>query len=50
MKATAEERKRIQRTQPKMVRLIDGLKGGKGRMVVAEQSELEKERLTKAAS
>lgn len=45
MKATVEERKRMQRTQPKMCRVIDGLRGGKGKMVVVEPSEVEKERM-----
>jgi hypothetical protein len=44
MKATTEERKRMQRTQPKMCRVVDGLTG-KARMVVVELSEVEKERL-----
>lgn len=45
MKATADQRKAMQRTQPKRVRVIDGLKGGKGIMVTVELSEVEKERL-----
>jgi len=48
MKATVEQRKAMQRTQPKMVRVVDGLTG-KARMVVAEPSEVEKERLAKLA-
>jgi hypothetical protein len=46
MKATVEERKRIQRTQPKMCRVVDG-RTGKAKMVVVEPSEVEKERLAK---
>jgi hypothetical protein len=45
MKATTAEREEMRRTQPKMCRVIDGRKGGKGRMVVVEPSEVEKERL-----
>ncbi len=44
MKATVEQRKAMQRTQPKKVRVIDGLKGGRGVMVTAEESEIVKER------
>lgn len=48
MKATVDERKRMQRTQPKMVMVMDALTGKK-RMKVAEPSEVEKERLAKLA-
>lgn len=50
MKATVEERKRMQRTQPKKVRVIDGLKGGKGKMITVEPSEVEKERQAKEST
>jgi hypothetical protein len=50
MKATVEDRKRMQRTQPKMCRVIEGRKGGRGKMVVLELSEVEKERLAKGSA
>lgn len=49
MKATTKEREEMKRTQPKMCRVINGLKGGKGKMVVVEPSEVEKERLARLA-
>lgn len=48
MKATTEQRKAMQRTQPKMCRVVDGATG-KARMVVVEPSEVEKERLARLA-
>lgn len=37
-------------TQPKMVRVIDGLKGGKGKMVVFELSQRDKDLLAEQAA
>jgi hypothetical protein len=42
-KATTQERQAMQRTQPKMARVIEGGRG-KGKMVVVEESEVVKER------
>jgi hypothetical protein len=44
MKATPQQRKEMQRTQPKKVRHID-MAAGTDRMVTVEPSEVEKERL-----
>lgn len=44
MKATAEQRKEMQRTQPKMCLVVQGLTG-KSRMVKVELSEVEQERV-----
>lgn len=49
MKATTKEREEMRRTQPKMCRLINGFKGGKGRMVIVEPSDVQKEKLAKLA-
>lgn len=49
MASKAEEIKAMKRTQPKMVMVMDALTGKK-RMVVAEISEVEKERLAKGNS
>lgn len=49
MKAKVQDRQAMQRTQPKMVRVVDG-GTGKARMVVAELSELDKERLAAIAA
>lgn len=43
-KQNAKDREAMRRTQPKMVRVIQGLKGGKGRMRIEEDSEVVKER------
>jgi hypothetical protein len=43
MKATTEERRQMQRTQPKMCRVVNGLTG-KAIMVVIELPERDKER------
>jgi hypothetical protein len=45
MKASTVEREAMKRTQPKKCRLIDGLKGGKGKMITVEPSEVQKERM-----
>lgn len=45
MKVTVDQRRAMQRTQPKKVRVINGLKGGKGIMVIVELSDVDKERL-----
>jgi hypothetical protein len=47
-KSNAKEIAAMKRTQPKMVRVINGLKGGKGRMMIEEESEINKEKRGKA--
>lgn len=42
-KSTAKEIAEMKYTQPKMVRVIDGAKGGKGVMVVDEPSQRDKD-------
>lgn len=42
-KQNSKDREAMYRTQPKMVRVIDGLKGGRGRMVIEEPSVVVKE-------
>lgn len=43
-KANTEARKAMQYTQPKMVRVINGAKGGRGVMIVEEPSQRDKDR------
>jgi len=43
-KQNPKDREAMHRTQPKMVRVINGLKGGRGRMVIEEPSAVIKER------
>lgn len=37
-KQNAKDREAMRRTQPKMIRVIQGLKGGRGRMRIEEDS------------